>query len=216
MGELLPDLIHSELNFKNGFYIEAGANDGIRQSNTLYLEKNLGWKGILIEPNIKKMELCKKHRSSLNIFHSCAISPDETINCMTGNFNEDCGGESLMACSSSLLELDYYDEIVKNEIIQKIKTREQISVSAKTLNSILKENNIIHVDFLSLDLEGYEFEALKNFNFNEFNINYILIETSSRPLYQEIIHSFMKSKGYIYYDKISNNDDLFKNENCLY
>jgi FkbM family methyltransferase len=212
MGELLPDLIHSDLNFKNGFYIEAGANDGIRQSNTLYLEKNLGWKGILIEPNIKKMLTCKYYRDPSNFFYNCALSSDETIDSISGNFNEDCSGESLMACSSALLSLDYYDEIFKNEIKQKIKTREQILVPAKTLNSILKENNIIHVDFLSLDLEGYELEALKNFNFNEFNINYILIETAARPLYKESVYSFMKSKGYIYYEKISNNDDLFKKE----
>lgn len=212
MSELLNDLIHIDLNFKNGYYIEAGANDGIRQSNSLYLENVLDWKGILIEPNIKKMELCKKHRSPLNLFYSCALSSDESINIINGNFNEDCGGESLMACSSSLIELDYYDETFKNEIKEKIKTREQISVPAKTLNSILKENNIKYVDFLSLDLEGYELEALKNFNFNEIDIKYILIETASRLSYQNAVHSFMQSKGYVYYEKISNNDDLYKKE----
>ena len=34
----------------NGFYIEAGANNGVAQSNTLELEKR-GWSGLLIEPN---------------------------------------------------------------------------------------------------------------------------------------------------------------------
>jgi hypothetical protein len=38
------------LNFDNGYFIECGANDGIRQSNTLYYEKEKGWRGVLIEP----------------------------------------------------------------------------------------------------------------------------------------------------------------------
>ena len=38
------------INFKYGFYIECGANDGVNQSNTWHFEKRLGWHGILIEP----------------------------------------------------------------------------------------------------------------------------------------------------------------------
>jgi len=36
---------------KRGFFIEAGAYDGVDYSNTLYFEKTLGWTGILVEPN---------------------------------------------------------------------------------------------------------------------------------------------------------------------
>ena len=38
------------LPYKNGFFIEVGANDGFAQSNTYYFEKLRGWKGVLIEP----------------------------------------------------------------------------------------------------------------------------------------------------------------------
>ena len=31
---------------KNGFFIEAGAADGVSQNNTLLLEKSLGWQGL--------------------------------------------------------------------------------------------------------------------------------------------------------------------------
>jgi hypothetical protein len=36
---------------RDGFFIEAGAHDGVEASNTLYLEKKMGWKGLLVEPN---------------------------------------------------------------------------------------------------------------------------------------------------------------------
>jgi hypothetical protein len=48
------------LNFKNGFYIECGANDGVNQSNTWYFEKSLNWIGILIEPNKQIFQELKK------------------------------------------------------------------------------------------------------------------------------------------------------------
>ena len=48
------------LNYKDGFFVELGANDGIRQSNTFYFEKNLNWRGILIEPIKSKFIKCNK------------------------------------------------------------------------------------------------------------------------------------------------------------
>ncbi len=35
---------------RNGFFFEAGAFDGEKFSNTLYIEKNRNWTGILVEP----------------------------------------------------------------------------------------------------------------------------------------------------------------------
>ena len=35
----LDNKLEGYLNYKNGFFIEAGANDGYSQSNTNYLEK---------------------------------------------------------------------------------------------------------------------------------------------------------------------------------
>ena len=62
------------INFKNGYYIECGANDGIRQSNTFHFEKSKGWKGVLIEPSYKFEELIK-NRSKQNFFsNNCCVS----------------------------------------------------------------------------------------------------------------------------------------------
>ena len=48
-----------------GFFIEAGAVDGIFQSNTLYLENQLNWTGLLVEPDKEAFErLLSIHRNA--------------------------------------------------------------------------------------------------------------------------------------------------------
>ena len=77
----LDDKLLQYLNYKNGFYIECGANDGIFQSNTLKLEKQYNWKGLLIEASPSGYEKCLINRSKENIILNNALVsfdyPDE-------------------------------------------------------------------------------------------------------------------------------------------
>ena len=52
-------------NKSPGFFVEAGAYDGEFLSNTLYLERRLGWTGLLIEPDeVLYQRLLSKNRKS--------------------------------------------------------------------------------------------------------------------------------------------------------
>lgn len=54
------------ISYDNGIFLEVGANDGIRQSNTYIYEKEYGWKGILIEPSIWFNKLKDNRPNSIN------------------------------------------------------------------------------------------------------------------------------------------------------
>ena len=175
------------LNFKDGFYIECGANDGVNQSNTWYFEKILNWRGILIEPNIESFKNLKNNRSSKNIFKNVALVSEDFK-----NKNEDI----------YLIENNLESKLTNavNPLSQKVK------VATETLNNILKELNINKINFFSLDVEGYEEEVLKGLNLNIFDIDYILIETNNL----DKINCMLKNCNYILQEKLSFHDYLFK------
>ena len=56
----LDQRLQKYLNYKNGFYVELGANNGVLQSNTLFFEKFKGWTGVLVEPVLHNFFECKK------------------------------------------------------------------------------------------------------------------------------------------------------------
>ena len=50
------------LNYRNGFFIELGAMDGVVYSNTKFFEDDMGWTGILLEPEPVQFKRLKVNR----------------------------------------------------------------------------------------------------------------------------------------------------------
>ena len=172
----------SNLDYKRGgFFVEMGACDGVDISNTLVLEKYFGWDGILVEPSKFYHKNLRKNRSC-NIDLRCVykISGEKIVFNSTKN-----PSISTIDSFSSLdrFKLDRYGG-------------EKYSVETVSLNDLLKYHNAPKViDYLSLDTEGSEFEILKHFNFDDYNIKVITVEhnyTTNR----ELIYNLLKSKNY--------------------
>lgn len=201
-------MIQDYLNFDNGFYIEAGANDGVSQSNTLFLE-NRGWKGILVEPNKFKYQECINNRSKNNIVVNCALVSNTYLSStITGSFFES-SGESL--CGQIIDDLEYCPCIqAKQAGLEKIKNKYISEVPARTLQSIINEYNVSKIDFMSLDVEGYEIPAMDGLNFNKNPPSFIRIETTTLSEVIEKYDRYLISKKYIFIERVSENDALYK------
>jgi FkbM family methyltransferase len=185
--------------YKNGFYVDVGAHDGISINNTLYFEKNNNWTGINIEP-IKK------------VFDRLVINRPNDINLNCAVCNND--GETDFFCNTGYTEMisgikDNFDirhfNRLQHDNLQTGSTTEVIKVKTKKLETILDENNIKHINYLSIDVEGAEFEVIKSINFNKVFIDVIGFENNYNDVSVPIVE-YLQNKGFII---IYHSSDIF-------
>jgi FkbM family methyltransferase len=145
------------LNFRNGFFIEAGANDGYSQSNTYFLEKKRNWKGVLIEGIPELCAKCKKRRTKSIVKNCALVSSDFSRSTVKMHY------ANLMSVVDGALktEEDQNKHINAGITVQQLDGSYSITVPARTLESILDDiPELPYIDFLSLDVEGYELNVL--------------------------------------------------------
>jgi FkbM family methyltransferase len=177
----------------NGFFIELGANNGLLQSNTAFLEKNRNWRGILIEPNLENYILCKQNRPNSICFNYACVSNEYTETFIEGDFNLPSNNQiSLMSSINGT----------------RLSTNNNIRVPATTLTAILNTQIITEIDLLSLDVEGYEYNVLKGLDFNKYKPKYLLIEIYNSD-FEEIINYLIKYN----YTLVSNFSNYNKQNN---
>ncbi|HQL35237.1 MAG TPA: FkbM family methyltransferase [Bacillota bacterium] len=167
---------YSEKN-KECFFVQIGANDGVRHDPLREFVLNNNWKGILVEPVkyiFKKLTSNYSDKKGL-IFENVAISDKDEWRDFY-YFNEE---------SDNDLEGDYpeygtfiYEQIEEwlamNNKSKKYLVKEK--VLCMTIDSLLKRNNIQKFDVLCIDVEGYDYEIVKSLDFNFYNPDIIIYE----------------------------------------
>ena len=196
--------LNKYLNHKWGFFIELGANDGISQSNSMYLEKHYGWKGLLIEPHLPSYIKLIENRSKDNFFYNCAcvafdFEPEEYryiySNLMSIGIDDE--NEIQDRFNHAKKGLAYLEDGEKNEVLNS---------KARTLDSILKETNSPNlIDFMSLDVEGAELAVLRGIDFQIYRFKFMLVESRSI----EKIELFLAARGYELIEQMTIHDYLF-------
>tara|TARA_R100000152_G_C6781539_1_gene216238 strand:- start:1410 stop:2126 length:717 start_codon:yes stop_codon:yes gene_type:complete len=157
-------------NKKEGTFIDIGAYDGVKWSNSLVLEEELGWEGVCIEANVNSYEKCEGLRSSITLNKAVCSAFDDVT------FRNVIGGASCLSCIVEFVEKKHLQRI--NSEIEKLGgSYTDVSVETITLNEIfdkfVKGNS---VDYLSIDAEGSEYEIFKNFNFDIYSCSLISVE----------------------------------------
>ena len=144
------------------YFVEFGACDGKFISNTLLLERQFGWQGILAETSVKWHDDLKRNRPSSKIDTRCVWS--ET-------------GHRVLFCEFAEDEFGTESAIVVNEPNSSKLISEKYEVETVSLLDLLQQHNAPRcIDFLSIDVEGGEYEVLKNFPFAEYESEFITVE----------------------------------------
>ena len=178
-------------NYKTGFYVDVGAHHPKRFSNTFLLYQN-GWEGINIDPLPGSMELFNKFRPrDINIEEGVA-EKEETLDYYV--FNE----PALNSFSKELSEK-------RGKTQDAYFIKDIIKIEVKPLSKILdKHLSNKKIDFLNIDVEGFDLAVLKSNDWSLYRPKFVLVEileSSLHNLEKDPIFQLMKEKNYDIFSK---------------
>lgn len=175
--------------FKNGFFVDVGAHNGVSINNTLFFEKEHNWTGINFEP-IKSVydQLIQARPNCINYNLAIDENDGETTFILNKGATEVISGIQTHYDSRHTNRLLYENGIYKS-------TTELIKVHTKRLETIFKENNIKNINYMSIDVEGAEFAVIKSINFEDVYIDVIDFENNYSDVSIPIVN-YLITKGY--------------------
>ena len=170
-----------------GCFVDIGAHHPFRFSNTQFFYER-GWRGINIDATPGSMKLFDKYRKEdINL----EVGIAKEVGVMTYYlFNEPA--------------LNTFDKKRKEHLVDNTPyiLADTVEINIMNINSVLGEylpsNQII--DFMSIDVEGIDFEILQSLDFTKYSPEYLLVEFWDFDL-DYIINSkeyhFLLDKGYL-------------------
>lgn len=163
---------------RGGVFVDVGSWNWRDGSTTYYLEEHLGWTGIAIDAQASLAPGYEKNRPGTKFFSY--IVTDHS------------GGTETLFLGGQISSTDksHFDQFpgAKDHVPQ------PVEVPTITLNDLLTQNGIEHIDFLSMDIEGSEPQALAGFDIGRFRPELVCIEAA--PRIRERIMEYFSAHGY--------------------
>ena len=183
---------------RRGFFVEFGATNGVNGSNTYLLEKEFGWEGILAEPAGSYLPELRTNRSA-SVEHKAVWSQsDEQVLFLEENVRE----------LSTVVSAKPQDGHRRGNR----KSKEYFVETISLLDLLDRNDAPKHIDFLSVDTEGSEFEILSAFDFSEYQFTAICVEHNHTSLRDEIWQLLSRNGYRRVHEKFSNFDDWYLHE----
>ncbi len=167
---------------RGGFFVEFGATNGVTLNNTYLLETEFDWEGICAEPARQYHAALKANRRARLEFDCVWTTTGEEI-----EFNEVDDG--MLSTIARFNEVDGWAET---------RLQQGKSFTARTISllDLLKKHDAPEViDYLSIDTEGSEYDILRAFDFDAYDIRIITCEHNYTPARQKIF-DLLSAKGY--------------------
>ena len=165
---------------REGTFIELGGNDGLQYSNTLLLERELGWRGVLIEgvPELAAEALRNRPKA-------------------------------IVVCAAVTAETDFGIVAMNDlDLVSTISGAPgRVCVATTTLSTVI--DNVMNgsaPDFLIIDVEGFEMDVFAGLDLTRHKPRWMLVETKN----EETITSLLHPKGYELIEKLSHHDYLYR------
>jgi len=149
-------------NKKDGIFCDVGGNHPLNINNTRYFEE-LGWSGYVFEPLPHMKPLWEKHRKAKFFPFGASDKEDKLTFSIVKNTT---GWEDMLSFVKDTRDEDYGYET------------EEIIIKVKPLKEVFEKENITHIDYMSIDVEGHELNVLRGIDFEKVRINVLTIENN--------------------------------------
>ncbi len=182
---------------KNGLYVDAGCYHPLHLSNTFLLYKK-GWRGINVDLSEYSIDLFNYIRPE-----------DKNINSAV-TYND---GQATFYYQKKISQLTTLKKEISLKRMQG-HIKEKV-IDAFSLNTILKKTGFSNkkIDFLNIDIEGADFEALSSLDFNIHRPKLICIEIDEKNVIQSKIYKFLANLNYKKkWSSVSNLSHIFIDE----
>ncbi len=148
---------------REGFFAEVGAGDWRAGSNTLFLERHLGWSGIAVDARSDLGAGWREHRPAAR-FENYVVSDHAGVDpfYVSGFFG-----------ATSRERLPDFPGVDAAGALE-------MWVPTITLSGLLDACGIEHIDFVSIDVEHAEAEVLAGFELDRFRPELVCVEIGVR------------------------------------
>ena len=175
---------------RQGTFLEVGANDGYSQSNTYCLERNRGWRGILIEPLPGLYFICRMHRRRSTCFNVACVGP---------------GAEPTLRLVEHGLRSVSRGLVSESEEARRVGKRRTVEVLTATMSDLIDRSSLGRITFMSIDVEGAELHVLSGLDLSRHCPDFLLVETSRIDDVDALLSKCMTRT-----DRLSHHDYLFE------
>jgi len=173
---------------RGGVFLDIGANDGVSFSNTLHLERALGWTGIAVEPHPDVFKKLQANRQC-HLFNGCIGDQNGKL-----SFQAISGSADELSTLSTVVNAgdEHHTALLDRMMAQYGGQKKIVEVECLTPASLLERFGIGPIDYLSLDTEGFEMQILTAFDFDRFPVNVVDVENRKGTA----VFNLMRSRGY--------------------
>jgi FkbM family methyltransferase len=171
---------------RQGFYVDVGAHDPYRFSNTCYFHRR-GWRGINIDPNPDTIKAFDRERASdVNICVGVADAPGKLLFHL---FSEPALNTFDVNLAAERAKLPCYQLLERRDV--RVRRLDDL------LGQYLPQGQ--KIDFLSVDVEGMDLAVLCSNDWTQFRPRLLLVEAHRRymtEIEEDPINLFATDVGY--------------------